>query len=99
MDFYDSSYGIAIEFVSTEDVTAWNKGEQTVSAGEYDTLNAAEQLSEALEEAYCGGNYTAAVLYDPCAISDESDAKPISVEQLKAQADDFFKWLKTQGII
>lgn len=113
VDFSDNEHGIAIEFISTNDVEAWNKSEQTISVGSYDTQDAAAQLSEALDDAVDQtGNYTVGILYDPCASvrpdesSDqkeweeaEAKAQKMSEEQLKAQAKGFFEWLKAQGII
>lgn len=113
-DFSDNKHGITIEYVSTNDVESWNKSEPTISAGSYDTRDAAAQLSEALEGAYNakGVEYAAGVLYDPCAsvnpddLSDQKEreeaevkAREMSEEQLKAQAKDFFEWLKDRGVI
>jgi hypothetical protein len=111
-DFTDAEHGISIEYVSTNDVRNWNQGEQTISAGNYDTLDAAAQLSEALESAAPRGSYNVGVLYDPCAYVEPEDysdrkeqeeaaakAREMSEEQLKAQAKDFFEWLKQQGVI
>jgi hypothetical protein len=99
-DFADSEHNIAIEFVSVDDVKEWSIGTSTATVEYYETKDAAEQLSEALEEAYDGSFYTAAVLYDPCAVSDkEADARAESESQLKAQATDFFDWLRERGII
>jgi hypothetical protein len=65
------------------------------------TLGAAEQLSEALEQADVPyGYYSAAVLYDPCeSAKTETESRSLSKQQLKAQAKDFFEWLKNQGVI
>lgn len=113
-DFSDNEHGIAIEYISTNDVEAWNQSEPSISAGAYHTMDAAAQLSEALESAYNpeGGEYVTGVLYDPCEPSqldglsdrkkrDEAAAKAreMSEEQLKAQAQDFFKWLRSQEVI
>ncbi len=67
-DFTEAEHGISIEFVSTNDVESWNKGEETISVGHYDTKGAAAQLSEAFESAIPEpfGSYNAGVLYDPC---------------------------------
>ena len=113
-DFADEAHGVSIEYVSTSDVRGWNYGEETVSAGTYDTVDAATQLSEALEGASPDGNsgiFKVGVLYDPCADaetdnpeeemssrSSEESAK-LAREQLKAQAKDFFEWLKKQGVV
>lgn len=98
-DFVDKEHGIVIEFVSVEDVKKWS-GEKEGIAETYKTKDAAEQLSEALENAYTGKYITAAVLYDPCESErKESEARALSEADIKAQADDFFKWLKSQGII
>ncbi len=110
-DFADAAHGVSIEYVSTADVRDWNYGEETVSAGRYDTADAAAQLSEALEGAApdsCG--YNVGVLYDPCVSAgpkepDDMSSQPseessaLAREQLKAQAKDFFEWLKKQGVI
>lgn len=114
-DFIDAEHDVSIEFISTDDVKKWNYAKQTISGGTYDTRDAAAQLSESLEGARPDfRDYTAAVLYDPCAsvsaapdgLSDqkkideaEAKAREISEEQLKAQAKDFFEWLKSQGVI
>ena len=101
-DFMDEAHGVAIEFVSVEDVKAWHKSGNAMSSVEqYDTRGAAAQLSDALDEAYSDTISTAGVLYDPCELSEtsETDSRTQSVEQLKKQAKDFFEWLKSQGVI
>ncbi len=113
-DFADEERGIVIEFVSTEDVKKWHTDTgYIVSVESYDTKDAADQLSDGLEQANVNnGYYTAGVLYDPCELyhpedlSDEDDwnkaeakTKQMSKEQLEKQATDFFEWLKDQGII
>lgn len=97
-DFAEASHDIAIEYVSVDDIKEW-AGPSGATVDEYDTKEAADQLCDALEQAVPAdyGFYTMGVLYDPCEYSDNS--KPGSVEQLKAQAKDFFEWLKTQGVI
>jgi hypothetical protein len=110
-DFSDSRHGVAIEFISVEDVKSWCKDSSGIM-DEYDTKDAAAQLSEALENARPKEVYTAGVFYDPCESYepedlsvkvdwDEVDAKSreMSGEQLKKQARDFFEWLKAQGVI
>lgn len=111
-DFADAAYGVAIEFVSVEDVKAWHQETgYATSVESYATQDAAEQLSEALESAVPENNEgcTVGVLYDPCeAVEDidgedlqaaESKGRMLSVEQLSAQVKDFCEWLKAQGII
>lgn len=112
-DFTDSEHGVVIEFVSVEDVRKWHKEtDYEVSIEEYDTKDAADQLSDGLEQADNNCFYTAGVLYDPCELykpeepeneqewnEAEVKTRQMSEEQLKAQAKDFFEWLKTQGII
>jgi hypothetical protein len=101
-DFIDAKHGLAIEFVSVEDVKGWYKeGNMMSSVEQYDTKGAAAQLSDALDDAYSDTYVTAAVLYDPCELSETSEAQSrfMSVQQLKRQAKDFFDWLKSQGII
>lgn len=101
-DFMDASHGVAIEFVSVEDVKAWHKSGNAMSSVEqYDTRGAAAQLSDALDDAYSDTISTAGVLYDPCELSEtsETESRTQSVEQLKKQARDFFEWLKSQGVI
>ena len=110
-DFADATHGVFIEYVSTEDVRYWHYGEETISAGSYGTADAAAQLSEALEGAVpTGAGYSVGVLYDPCADAgseepDDMSSQPseesakLAREQLKAQAKDFFEWLRKQGII
>jgi hypothetical protein len=111
-DFFDREHNVAIEFVSVDDVKQWHKDTgYAVSVEEYYTQDAAEQLSEALEEVY-GGGIVAGVLYDPCELyrpenlPDETEwneaevkTREMSEEQLAAQAKDFFEWLKAQGVI
>jgi len=86
-DYADAAHGIAIEFVSENDVRNWKneqlskspKPHMEMSAGEYDIRDAAAQLSEALE--YADAPDTAVVtgvLYDPCSVSDE--AKELALE-------------------
>ncbi len=112
LDFTDEAHGVAIEFVSVEDVKAWH--EETgvgVSVETYATQDAAAQLSEGLEEA-ADTNFTGVtvgVLYDPCETAPdengedwenaEQQARTLSVEQLSAQVRDFCEWLQAQGII
>lgn len=99
-DFADSEHGIAIEFVSVDDVKKWSSGPSKATVEEYNMKDAAEQLSDSLDEAYLAGYDSAAVLYDPCDFSKNgSEASTMSKTDLKAQAIDFFKWLKAQGII
>lgn len=101
-DFMDAAHNVAIEFVSVEDVKGWTKEGSAVSSVEqYDTKDAAAQLSDALDDAASSSDVTAGVLYDPCEFSEDSQAKTraLSVEQLKNQAKDFFDWLKAQGVI
>lgn len=99
-DYADSQHGIAIEFVSTEDVKEWSNGPSGATVEEYYTKDAADQLSDAFEEASYAGFNTVAVLYDPCEfLESEEEARALSEADLKAQANDFFNWLKTQGII
>lgn len=101
-DFTDKEHGIAIEYVSSDDVKEWQQWPITTSVEMYDMKDAADQLSDSLEEAAHRepGFYTIGVFYDPCEYSkDEAEAVESSKEQLKAQAKDFFKWLKQQGVI
>ncbi len=100
-DFTDSEHGVVIEFISIDDVKQWHQQTGYISTLEqYYTQDAAEQLSESLENASPNGFYTAAVLYDPCESSDsEANARSLSKEKIKEQATDFFEWLKSQGII
>lgn len=111
-DFADTTYGIAIEFVSVEDVKAWHKETgYGVSVESYATQDAADQLSEGLESASVEDfeSCTIGVLYDPCEMTDvteklepeaaEAKSRELSVEQLSAQIRDFCEWLKAQGII
>lgn len=101
-DFMDASHGVAIEFVSVEDVKAWHRDTGVgCSVEQYDTIGAAAQLSDALDDAYSDTISTAGVLYDPCELSEKSESasREISVDQLKKQAKDFFEWLKSQGVI
>ncbi len=120
-DFADSGRGVLIEFVSVEDVKKWHQDKGYASSVEnYNTKNAADQLSDSLESAAVFG-YTTGILYDPCERCKpeefsndeewnqeereaawnkaEAKAREMSEEQLKAQAKDFFEWLKTQGVI
>lgn len=112
-DFADADHGVAIEFVSVEDVKAWHQETGLeISVERYATQDAAEQLSEALETAtpenfeHC----TVGVLYDPCEITEErvegedweaaeEKSRVLSVAQLSAQVKDFCEWLKAEGII
>lgn len=101
-DFADAEHGVAIEFVSVEDVREWTVWPSGASVEQYDTKDAADQLSDALEQAIPDDyNYNEiGVLYDPCEFSeDETEALAMTQEQLKAQAKDFFEWLKSQGVI
>ncbi len=101
-DFMDASHGVAIEFVSVEDVKAWHRDTGVgCSVEQYDTVGAAAQLSDALDDAYSATILTAGVLYDPCELSEKSESasREMSVDQLKKQAKDFFEWLKSQGVI
>ena len=110
-DFADAAHGVFIEYVSTADVGEWNYTEETISAGTYATADAAAQLSEALEGAVPDNyGYNVGVLYDPCASVGKQEPEDLSSqpseksaalarEQLKAQAKDFFEWLKSQGVI
>lgn len=101
-DFADMAHGVAIEFLSVEDVKSWADPEGVwASVEQYDTKGTAAQLSDALDEASSGSSVTAGVLYDPCELSEKSEtqSRTMSIEQLKAQAKDFFEWLKSQGVI
>ena len=100
-DFADSR--VVIEFVSVEDVKTWRQNTPDGTAEVYDVLDAAAQLSEALDFAwpYDNGDYTIGVLYDPCAFLEGSDGQMRSISEylLEKQARDFFEWLRQQGII
>lgn len=113
-DFMDKEHGISIEYVSVDDLKAWQgKSDFKSSVEEYRTRDTAEQLSEALESASAqdGAFYTVAVLYDPCETvrpdkpydknwkKAKEQSLALSEEDIKAQSADFFKWLKTRGII
>ena len=101
-DFMDAAHGVAIEFVSVEDVKAWHRDTGVgCSVEQYDTVGAAAQLSDALDDAYTDTISTAGVLYDPCELSEKSESasREMSVDQLKKQVKDFFEWLKGQGVI
>lgn len=111
-DFSDNKHGVAIEYITVDDVKSWCKDGQAGLIEEYNTQDAAAQMSEALEEARPNGVYTAGVLYDPCEMylpeeqSAQTDwqalkerSREMATEQLKAQAKDFFEWLKAQGVI
>ncbi len=116
-DFADTEHGIALEFVSVDDVKRWNQGPKEALIESYDTMDAAQQLDSALEDKYNDGISAAGVLYDPCetmALSAEQtgrmfedqtreqieqQTRAMSEQQLKKQAVDFFKWLKSQGVI
>ena len=111
-DFADAEHGIALEFVSTEDVISWHRETNyEISVENYNTQDAAEQLSEALESAEPQpyGSVTVGVLYDPCEVAENAEgedweaveemSRALSVEQLSAQVRDFCEWLKSQGII
>jgi hypothetical protein len=99
-DFTDSEHGIAIEFITREDVSQWSLRRSISTVEVYDTKDTAAQLSESLENVSADRLYTAAVLYDPCDYSDsDAEARALSEEDVKAQAKDFFEWLKQQGII
>ena len=113
LDFADETHGVAIEFVSVEDVRAWH--EETgvgVSVETYATQDAAAQLSEGLEDATdtSFSGLTVGVLYDPCETAEEAtdqedweaseeEARARSAEQLSEQVRDFCEWLRAQGII
>lgn len=108
-DFFDSQHGVAIEYITADDVKAWSAGTTQALIETYDVKDAAAQMSESLEDAKpVDGCYTAGVLYDPCELIEpekitveeaEAQSKVKAEEELKAQATDFFNWLKTQGII
>ena len=112
-DFADQDKGIAIEYVSVEDVQNWHKDSGVeCSVESYNTKDAAQQLRHGLSWAYTDyGDTIAGVLYDPCAnFEDEQMAmedpeksqertRETSVANLKAQVVDFFAWLKREGII
>ena len=111
-DFADAEHGVAIEFVSVEDVKSWHEEtEYEISVEHYATQDAAEQLSEALESATPENFERCAVgvLYDPCGTAEDTEgedsedaeekSRALSVEQLSAQVKDFCEWLKAQGII
>jgi hypothetical protein len=114
-DFADAAHGVVLEFVSVEDVRSWHKDQGFASSVEsYDALDAAEQLSEALESAAADtGGCTVGVLYDPCEQQDpqnggdweaavrdaEAQSRARSEAALAAQVRDFLEWLKAQGVI
>ena len=111
-DFCDDKKGVAIEYVSIDDVKEWSVRPSGSTLEQYETKDAAEQLSEALEDALpMDASFAAGVLYDPCdlypsenGIKEDREkaarkALELSEADLKAQAEDFFKWLKSEGII
>lgn len=115
MDFTDEAHKIAIEYISKEDVQKWNVSKEGISAGSYNTKEAAEQLAKCMEFAgiSSGHDYIAGVVYDPCTRTDvdhteltfnpteeqKAIAMDVSVWELKQQVKDFFEWLKSEGII
>ncbi len=101
-DFTDQEHGIAIEFVSVDDIKSWDPNYTANGITEmYATKDAADQLSSALDAAGSDADVAAGVMYDPCEFSAESEAQTRvqSVGELKKQAKDFFEWLKSQGLI
>lgn len=97
LDGYDSERKIAMEFVSKDDVVAWQDKNQKVwaSVETYDVLSAAKKLQEGLKDK-SDGNITA-VFYDPMGFDEQiygdyseelrkiSDNTELSDEQKDAQ--------------
>lgn len=111
-EFADAEHGVALEFVSVEDVKSWHKEAGIATSVEsYATQDAAEQLSEALESAVPENfeSCTVGVLYDPCETTEvkngedpraaEAQSRDESKAQLAAQVKDFLEWLKAEGVI
>lgn len=101
-DFADTEHGVVLAFVSADDTKGWRQWPVTTSVEVFDIKDAADQLNDSLETATRQDYrfYTMGVLYDPCEFSEnETEARVMSQEQLKAQAKDFFEWLKSQGVI
>ena len=97
LDFMDSEHGIAIEYVSAQDAVEWNGEELTNETKPVDTKYTAQELYDSIVESvdnYSGEEIYCALLYDPC-----GQDKETSVTELKAQAQDFFDWLVSEGLI
>jgi hypothetical protein len=93
-DFADIQHGIAIEFVSVDDVKRWNQGPEEAIVASYDTMDAAQQLSDALADAYntIDNVNTAGVLYDPC------ETAALSAEQISQMFDEQTREIYEQQI-
>lgn len=114
MDFADEEHNIALEYVSVDDVRDWNAAKSGKIPQNYNTQDAAEQLTQGLEFAAPDtfDDYAAGVIYDPCTYPNTDDqerhkptdeerenAREDSISDLKQQVKDFFEWLRSQGII
>lgn len=111
-DFTDENNAIALEYVSVGDVRKWASKESDMSASAYHTKDAAQQLQSSFEHAFTDyEDIVVGVMYDPCAQpGNEKDAfedpegtqektRQTAVDALKAQAKDFFEWLKEIGVL
>lgn len=103
LDGYDSEKKIAVEFVSKNDVVAWQDKNPEVwaSVESYDSLGAAKKLNEGLQDKTDGN--IAAVFYDPMGFDEQiygdyreefrkiSDNTELSDEQKDAQWSELSK--------
>jgi hypothetical protein len=97
LDFMDREHGIVIEYVSAQDAVEWSGEEATDETKPVDTKYAAQELYDSIVESvdnFSGEELYCALLYDPC-----SQDKETSITELKAQAQDFFEWLASEGLI
>ncbi len=112
LDGYDPALGIGFEFVSQNDVVAWQQtGRQSSSVETYDMKGTAKRLAGSVENV--------AVFYDPGQNWDEfmqdrrdgisdfntyyaqysAEQKERMLDDLRAQVRDFLSWLAAQGVI
>lgn len=100
LDGYDANKNIGFDFISKEEYDQWQKEDGMYSSVEsYDFLQAAKVLrtgvNKSKEVSVVG------IFYNPIAASENEKfpSKETSEEQLRKQIQDFFQWLKAQGII
>jgi hypothetical protein len=114
LDGTDPKKNISFEYISTDDINKWHSNGLLVSTVEtFDTVGVAKQVRNGLVKAHPPG--AIGVFYDPMAGIDQQKLQELfknggweaarqemtakTKEELRAQVQDFVKWLKAQGVI
>lgn len=106
LDGTDGKRNISFEYVSRDDLVKWqgdSSTHRTSTVYSYNVGGAAKDLQAGIAKAKPTGNYV--VFYDPVAASKDryeqlaDRGTEEARSDLRAQVQDFIKWLKGQGVI